>query len=305
MLCILNREDSQSDTSFLERALAKTDLQAEIYRVKSADDYRAALANVQLHAELEDHVAQRTPGLEESNEELEAFSCSFSHELAAPLMQLDAYLGFLKRNYGAQLDDTANGYLANARKSADRITRLTQDLLRLSKGSRSQLRCERVDLSRMAREIASKLAASAPQRQIDWFITEGLVADVDPGLIQVALDNLLSNAWKYTTHCTRARIEFGAVTRPQGPVEYYIRDNGAGFDMESAGQLFQPFNRLHSKDEFPGSGIGLATVRRIIERHGGRIWATGEVGRGAIVRFTLGVLERSSDENTCRRAGRG
>jgi len=248
-----------------------------------------SMENVQLCAELEDRVLKRTAQLKETNQELEAFSYSVAHDLTAPLLQIHTYLAFLKKNHSAQLDDAANGHLAKIQKSAEHMRRLMQDLLRLSKSSRSELLCDRVDLSRMAREIAAKLSASAPERRVHWLITEGLQAEVDPGLIQLVLDNLLSNAWKFTMHCALARIEFGAVTRPHAPVEYHIRDNGAGFDMQFTSQLFQPFRRLHSQDEFPGSGIGLATVRRIIERHGGRIRAKGEVGQGAIFHFTLGT----------------
>jgi signal transduction histidine kinase len=248
-----------------------------------------AVNNVRLHAELEDRVLKRTAELKKTSEELEAFSYSVSHDLTGPLLQVQGYLALLKKHCGAQLDHTANGYLTKVQKGAERMTRLTQDLLRLSNSGRSALLCQRVDLSKLAGEIAATLSASAPERRVNWLITEGLAAEVDPGLIQVALDNLLSNAWKYTMHCPEARIEFGVVERAQGPAEYYIRDNGAGFDMEFAGELFQALKRLHSRDEFPGSGIGLATVRRIIERHGGQIRAQGAVGQGAVFHFTLGA----------------
>jgi signal transduction histidine kinase len=139
----------------------------------------------------------------------------------------------------------------------------------------------------MVQEIASQLSLSAPERRVNWHIPERIEARADPGLIQLALENLLANAWKYSSRCPQARIEFGVKKAGKGPAEYYVRDNGAGFDMQMADGLFQPFKRMHSQDEFPGSGIGLATVRRIIERHGGRIWADSAVGQGATFHFTL------------------
>ena len=139
----------------------------------------------------------------------------------------------------------------------------------------------------MARDIATNISARAPTRQVEWLIGTGLEAHADPGLTEILLENLLSNAWKYTAPCSLARIEFGAVPQTDGSVQYYVRDNGAGFDMSSAGRLFRPFERLHAEEEFPGAGIGLATARRVVQRHGGRISAEGEVGRGAIFRFTL------------------
>lgn len=242
-----------------------------------------------LPVELDTHFLQRTTELQRLNEELEAFSSSVSHDVTAPLAQIQTYLALLKMRCGPKLDNLTKTYLTGIQECADRMSRLTQDLLRLSRIARTEILCERVDLSQMAWNIAADLSLEAPTRLVDWRITPGLQAEGDPGLIQILLENLLSNAWKYTAHCSLARIEFGAVPHTESSVQYYVQDNGAGFDMALVGQLFQPFERLHTEDEFPGAGIGLATARRIIQRHRGRIWAEGEVGRGAIFSFTLGA----------------
>jgi len=255
----------------------------------SLSSSRALTSEHPLPVELDTHFLQRTSELQKLNEELEAFSWSVSHDLTASLAQIHASLGLLKRHCGGELDNVAQTYLAGIQSCADRMSRLTQDLLRLARIARTELLCERVNLSQMARDIAADLSAQTPARRVEWLIAAGLEVEGDPGLIDILLENLLSNAWKYTSHCSLARIEFGAVHLTEGWVQYYVRDNGAGFDMALACRLFQPFERLHTEEEFPGAGIGLATARRIVQRHGGRIWAEGEVGRGAIFRFTLGA----------------
>jgi light-regulated signal transduction histidine kinase (bacteriophytochrome) len=243
-----------------------------------------------LPAELDTGILERTAQLERLNQELEAFSWSVCHDVSAPLIQIHSYLRFLKGHPGANLDNVARGYLAGIQNCADRMSRVTQDLLRLARIARTQLVRHRVDLSQMASGIAADLSARSPARQVKWLIATGLEAEADQGLIEILLGNLLSNAWKYTTPCSLAQIEFGALPQSEGPVQFHVQDNGVGFDMGSANRLFQPFERLHTEDEFPGAGIGLATARRIVQRHGGRIWAEGEVGRGALFRFTLGSL---------------
>ena len=241
-----------------------------------------------LPPELDTRFLERTAQLQKANEELEAFSWSVSHDLTSPLAQIQAYVSLLKRHSGAKLDNIAQTYLGGIQGCADRMSRLTQDLLRLARIARTELVRSRIDLNWIARDIAADLSTCAPGRQIQWLIAPGLEAEGDPGLLQILLVNLLSNAWKYTAHCSPARIEFAAVLQTDGSVQYHVRDNGAGFDMASAGRLFQPFERRHTQDEFPGAGIGLATARRIVQRHGGRIWAEGEPGRGATFSFTLG-----------------
>lgn len=270
----------------------------DIPELQKPDGWPSLTDESPLPAEFDTCVLERTAQLQKLNEELEAFSYSVSHDINAPLSQICSYLVCLKGQPGANLDDVAHKYLAGIQSCVDHISRLTQDLLRLAMIDRTELLYRRVNLSQMARDIAAELSARAPARRVEWLIASGLEAEGDPGLIEILLNNLLSNAWKYSTHCSPGRIEFGAELQNEGVVEYHVRDNGAGFDMAWAGRLFQPFERLHTKGEFPGEGIGLATARRIIQRHGGRIWAEGEVGRGATFRFTLG--SNSTLRDGCR-----
>jgi light-regulated signal transduction histidine kinase (bacteriophytochrome) len=265
-----------------------------ILDLRTPKDWPSLTDESPLPAEFDTRVLEQTARLQKLNEELEAFSYSVSHDINAPLAQICGFLVLLERHTGAKLDDVAQKYLAGIQSGVDRISRLTQDLLRLARIARTELLCRRVDLSQMARGIAAELSARAPARRVEWSIASALEAEGDPGLIEILLRNLLSNAWKYTTRCSVGRIEFGAVLDTEGLIQYHLRDNGVGFDMASAARLFQPFERLHTGEEFPGTGIGLATARRIIQRHGGRIWAEGEVGRGAIFRFTLGSKRTDS-----------
>ena len=252
-----------------------------------ANTTAVAMENVQVYGQLEQGVKERTAQLKAANEELEAFTYSVSHDLRAPLRHIAGFASILEEDYGETLDEKVREFLVKIQVRTQVMGTMMEDLLRLSKISRAELMPRLVNLSPMVREIASRLSAGAPERQVDWHIAERIEAKADPGLIQLALENLLSNAWKYSSRCPQARIEFGVRTPDEGPKQYYVRDNGAGFDMELAHKLFQPFNRMHSQEEFPGSGIGLATVRRIIERHGGRIWAESAPGQGATFHFTL------------------
>ena len=236
--------------------------------------------------QLEELVAERTAELTAANRELEAFCYSVSHDLRAPLRSMDGFSQALLEEYGGKLDAQAQDYLQRVRGGSQRMGRLIDDLLDLSRISRQGLRRQPVDLSAMVREIAAGLVQSRPQRQVQFAIADGLVAQADPELVHVMLQNLLDNAWKFTRPHPEATVQFG-VTQHDGESAYFVRDDGVGFDMAYADKLFQPFQRLHSEGEFEGTGIGLATVQRIIHRHGGRVWAEGEVERGCTVYFTL------------------
>ncbi len=231
---------------------------------------------------------QRSDELAAINRELEAFSYSVSHDLRAPLRAIDGFSQALLEDYGNQLDAGAQDYLRRVRASAQRMARLIDDLLNLSRVTRAPLHYERVDLSAMAREVVAALRETAPGRAVTMHIAEGLSAEGDAALLRIALENLLGNAWKYTARTAQARIEFGSQIHDDERV-FFVRDNGAGFDMKYANKLFGAFQRLHHPQEFEGTGVGLATVQRIIHRHGGRIWAEGEPDKGACFYFTLGT----------------
>jgi light-regulated signal transduction histidine kinase (bacteriophytochrome) len=250
-----------------------------------ANSTAIALENVQLYNELEQRVTQRTHQLEAANQELEAFSYSVSHDLRAPLRHLDGFSQMLLEQSGDLLGSDGLDYLNRMRRASQRMGQLIDDLLRLSRISRAEMLREPVDLTAMARDIIADLQAGAPERQVTVVIEEELSAHGDLRLLRVLLENLLSNAWKYSTRTPRARISVGSTG--QAPDTYYIRDNGAGFDMAHADRLFSPFQRLHTETEFPGNGIGLATVQRIIHKHGGRIWPEAAPGEGATFFFTL------------------
>lgn len=239
-----------------------------------------------LNAELEQRVRDRTAQLAALNQELEAFSYSVSHDLRAPLRSIGGFSRIVLSRFGEQLDASGRDYLQRIRIASERMQALIEDLLQLSRLTRGDLRRSAVDLSAMARGIAERLHRSHPERQVEVQIAPGLVVEGDPRLLEVAMENLLGNAWKYTSKHPTARIELGAFEK-DGHAVYYVRDDGAGFDMAYADRLFQPFQRLHADSEFEGTGIGLATVQRIIHRHGGRIWAEATRDKGATFFFTL------------------
>jgi two-component system, NtrC family, sensor kinase len=224
--------------------------------------------------------------LERKNQELEAFSYSVSHDLRAPLRSIGGFNRELLTNYADKLDDKGRHYLHRVGAAAGKMEELIDDLLALSRVGRGQLRRTQVDLSALARQVIAELVAKEPDRVVEAEVQGGLVAYADGGLMRVVLDNLIGNAWKFTAKAARPNLAFGAEER-DGALTYFVRDNGAGFDMGHSAKLFNPFQRLHSNAEFAGTGIGLATVHRIVDRHGGRVWAEGEVGRGATVRFTV------------------
>ena len=220
------------------------------------------------------------------NKELETFAYSVSHDLRAPLRGIDGFSQALLEDYGDKLDEQGKDYLRRVRAATQRMGQLIDDMLILSRVTRSEMRRGAVDLSTLASTIIAELQKAQPERQVEFVIAEGLTVNGDAVLLRAVLDNLLGNAWKFTGKQATARIEFG-VTRHEGKRAYYVRDDGVGFDMTYAGKLFAPFQRLHSTDEFAGTGVGLATVQRIINRHGGKVWAEGEVGKGASFYFTL------------------
>jgi PAS domain S-box-containing protein len=240
-----------------------------------------------LNTELEQRVRDRTAQLEAANHELEAFAYSVSHDLRAPLRGIDGWSAALVEDFAGQLDEEARHYLGRVRSEAQRMGQLIDDLLRLSRVTRAPLERDSADLSSVARSIAENLREAHAGRRIEFAIQPGLTASCDARLLEVALTNLLGNAAKFTGKVAEARIEFGRAQH-EGQPAFYVRDNGAGFDMAYARSLFGAFQRLHRASEFPGTGIGLATVQRIVHRHGGRVWAEAQVGRGATFYFTLG-----------------
>ena len=228
----------------------------------------------------------RAKELEASNNELEAFSFTVSHDLRAPLCTIDGFSQVLIEDYGSQLDHTGHEYLQRIRRAVQRMALLIDNLLRLARGSGTDMRHTHVDLSTLAMEIIASLERPATTSPARIHIKPGLKAYGDPGLLRIVLENLLENALKYTAKTPQPRIELGTVVQT-GRTTYFIRDNGAGFDMAFSNKLFEAFQRLHREEDFPGTGIGLATVKRIIQRHGGKIWAESTVGAGAVFFFTL------------------
>ena len=228
--------------------------------------------------------------LEATNRELEAFSYSVSHDLRAPLRSIDGFSQILVEDYADEIDEEGRDYLTRVRSASQRMGTLIDDILGLSRVTRGSMERKRLDLGALAEEVAEELREARPERKVEFSAQKGLEVWGDPKLLRVALVNLIGNAWKFTAKKPEARVEFGLSERlsHRGRVPvYYVRDNGAGFDEAYSAKLFGAFQRLHRADEFEGTGIGLATVQRVVRRHGGRIWAEGEVGRGATFYFTL------------------
>jgi len=253
-----------------------------------ANTTSVAMENVRVHAELEERVKSRTAQLEAANNELESFSYAVSHDLRAPLRAVRMFSKMLLEQSAEKLDKDGKELLGHICSAEREMQELIEGLLQLSRCSRVVLDTRRVDLTKLGREILGNLAQTEPARHFEVAVQEGMSANADEGLLKAVLENLLGNAWKYSSKTADARIEFYSERKPEKGLVFCVKDNGAGFEMEYVGKLFQPFQRLHSPEEFPGTGIGLATVRRIIQRHGGRIWAEGAPGKGAEFRFTVG-----------------
>jgi two-component system NtrC family sensor kinase len=268
---LLRRRSFQEENRQIREELARREMEAVEARVaRELAEAKAALAEQ----------------LERKNKELEVFSYSVSHDLRGPLQVIDGFSAILLDEYHAVLDEKGQRYLSNIREAAQRMDHLITDLLELSRIERTGLQRGLADLSALARAVSTELQAAAPRRRVRVLIPETVVADGDPGLLRIVLANLLGNAWKFTSRRAEAVIEFGVVEKA-GECTYFVRDNGAGFDIAYAENLFTPFERLHQEAEFPGTGIGLATVRRIVERHGGRIWGEAVVDQGATFSWTL------------------
>ena len=240
-----------------------------------------------LNKNLERRVKERTVQLESANKELEAFSYSVSHDLRAPLRSIDGFSQVLLEDYSNQMDDAGTHYLQRIRQGAQRMGLLIDDLLKLSKTNRSELTLSECELSRLCSRVAVDLANLNSERKVEIIIQPDLMVQADHRLIQVVLENLLGNAWKFTSKCQDPRIEVGEKVSPSGERIFFVRDNGAGFDMAYADKLFNAFQRLHSATEYEGTGIGLAIVQRIIHRHGGRVWAEAKPGEGATFFFAI------------------
>lgn len=236
--------------------------------------------------ELEQRVIERTAQLEAANKELEAFSYSVSHDLRAPLRSIDGFSQALLEDYNDRLGADGQDDLRRVRAATQRMAQLIDDMLDLSRVTRAKLSREEIDLSALVRAVGGEIQRTEPNREIEFTVAEGLRADADPRLLRIVLENLLRNAWKFTGKHPKAKIEFG-VMQDNGKPTYFVRDDGAGFDMAYVNKLFGAFQRLHAMSDFSGTGVGLATVQRIINRHGGRVWVEAEVEKGATFYFTL------------------
>jgi len=256
-------------------------------RERIEQDRRDAL--LQANATLEDRVRDRTLELERANDELEAFAYSASHDLRTPLRAIDAYAAMLAEDAGPGLDERAHESLRKIRASTRRMTELVDGMLELSKVSRAVVRVEELDLANLAREVVQELRAVEPDHQVTFVCPGELPVKGDRALVRMALTNLIHNAWKFTRGRESPRVELGREGKSSDDPCYFVKDNGIGFDQELVGKLFEPFQRLHPIEQHGGTGIGTTIVARAIERQGGRVWADGETGQGAVFRFTLGA----------------
>jgi light-regulated signal transduction histidine kinase (bacteriophytochrome) len=245
--------------------------------------YRGANEELQ---RLNEALRQQKEAVELANHELESFSYSVSHDLQAPLRTISGFGDALLEDCGTQLGEEGQAHVRRIRGAAQNMAKLIDDLMSLARVTRTELHRVEVNLTQLARRIAALLQATSPQRDVEFIIDDDMRGDGDAALLEVVLDNLLGNAWKFTSKRARAEIRFGREDR-DGKMTYFVRDNGSGFDMAFAQRLFMPFQRLHTASEFEGTGIGLATVQRVVHRHQGRVWADGLIDSGATFYFTL------------------
>lgn len=292
----LRRKQFEDENRDIREQLHRREMETvEMQALRELSETRVALIasleqkNTEL-ARANEELSRAKNAAETANHELESFSYSVSHDLRAPLRAIDGFSQLLMARVSGQLDAQARRHLERVREATKRMGQLIDDMLSLARVTRQELRREQVDLSAEALKIIGDLRLASPSdRTVDVEIAGGLVAEGDRGLLRILLENLLGNAWKFTSKCERARIVFDRLPSANGPAVFFVRDNGAGFDMKYSEKLFGVFQRLHSLEEFSGTGVGLATVARVVRRHGGRVWAESTVGQGATFFFTLGA----------------
>ncbi len=275
---------------------------SNVYTVNHQKVIQCNIRDITDRIRAQDKLKKALLDLERSNKELEVFSYSVSHDLRAPLRSINGFSEALLEEYADKLDMQGKDFLQRVCAASRHMGELIEGLLNLSRVARAPLRQQAMDLSAMARSIANELRQRQPERQVEFVIAEGVMGNSDLHLLEIVLENLLSNAWKFTEKHPRARIEFGVMQKEDETV-YFVRDDGAGFDMAYVDKLFGAFQRLHTKNDFEGTGIGLATVQRIIHRHGGRVWAEGGVEKGATFYFTLPKVNAAVVEETLNKEG--
>ena len=288
-LPLRTKDGRDAEVEFISNVFMVDNLKVARCTIRDISVRSQAKAEInKLNSEIDLRVQKRISQLESLNEELETFNDSVSHDLRAPLRRIKGFTDILQEQHAGELSVESLQLLENIRVSVDHMNLLIGALLDLGRFSHGPLARQSVDLSALAHLISADLQQNHPERQVEYVIAEGITVNGDAQLLRIALENLLRNAWKFTSRRASAHIEFGAALQPDGSTAYFVQDDGAGFNMDYAYKLYGAFQRLHSEKEFPGIGIGLATVQRIIHRHGGRIWAEGVVDEGATFYFTIG-----------------